>query len=96
LYKQLRNLKVEQVPIGQLPPYAKNAQKPSFFNRLGGCSVLKEQGDDHWLAGTGPNSLSREFFDFGAFSAIPVPNRRANSIACSKIPYAMEQGMFLH
>jgi hypothetical protein len=53
LYKQLRNLKVEQVPIGKLPPYAKNAQKPSFFNRLGGCSVLKEQGDDHWLAGRG-------------------------------------------
>jgi hypothetical protein len=53
LYKQLRNLKVEQVPIGKLPPYAKNAQKPSFFNRLGGCSLLKEQGDDHWLAGTG-------------------------------------------
>ncbi len=39
-----RNLKVEQVPIGKLTPYAKNAQKPSFFNRLGGCSVLKEQG----------------------------------------------------
>jgi hypothetical protein len=39
--------------------------------------------------------INREFFNFGPFSAILAPNRQANSIACSKIPYAMEQGIFL-
>src|SRR6266478_6083379 len=37
--------------------------------------------------------INREFFKFGPFSAILAPNRPANSIACSKIPYAMEQGI---
>jgi hypothetical protein len=38
--------------------------------------------------------FNREFFEFGLPSAILAPNRPANSIACSKIPYAMEQGIF--
>jgi hypothetical protein len=39
--------------------------------------------------------INREFFFFGPFSVILAPNRRANSIACRKIPYSMEQGIFL-
>jgi hypothetical protein len=39
--------------------------------------------------------INREFFKFGPFSAIPAPNQRANSIACRRIPYEMEQGIFL-
>ena len=38
--------------------------------------------------------INREFFKFGPFSAILAPNRRANSIACRRIPYEMEQGFF--
>ena len=38
---------------------------------------------------------NREFLDFGPFSAILVSNRRANSMACKKIPYTTEQGLFL-
>jgi hypothetical protein len=37
--------------------------------------------------------FNREFFKFGPFSAILAPNQRANSNACSKIPYKMEQGI---
>jgi hypothetical protein len=38
-----------------------------------------------------PNSL---FCRFGPASPILVPSQRANSIACSQIPYATEQGIF--
>jgi hypothetical protein len=34
------------------------------------------------------------FLDFGPLCAIPVPNRRANSVGYNKIPYATEQEMF--
>jgi hypothetical protein len=39
--------------------------------------------------------INREFFKFGPVSAILASNRPANSIACSTIPYAMKQGIFL-
>ena len=39
--------------------------------------------------------INREFFKFGPFSGILAPNQRANSIACRRIPYEMEQGIFL-
>src|SRR5271169_6271201 len=38
--------------------------------------------------------INREFFDFGPFSAILIPNRRVNSGGYNKIPYATEQGIF--
>jgi len=38
--------------------------------------------------------FNREFFKFGPFAAILAPNRPANSIGCSIIPYATEQGIF--
>jgi hypothetical protein len=37
--------------------------------------------------------FNREFFKFGPFSTNLASNRPAISIACSKIPYAMEQGI---
>lgn len=37
---------------------------------------------------------NREFCRFGPFAAIFTPNRPANSMACSQIPYANEQGIF--
>jgi hypothetical protein len=39
--------------------------------------------------------INREFFKFGPFFAILAPNQLANSIACRRIPYEMEQGIFL-
>jgi hypothetical protein len=39
--------------------------------------------------------FNREFFKFGPFSAILAPNKPANSNACSKIPWQMEQGNLL-
>jgi hypothetical protein len=38
--------------------------------------------------------IYREFLSFGRFSAIFVPNRRANSAVYNKSPYVMEQGIF--
>jgi len=38
--------------------------------------------------------INREFFDFGPFSAILIPNRQVNSGGYNKIPYATEQGIF--
>jgi hypothetical protein len=38
--------------------------------------------------------LTGNFSILSPCSAILAPNRRANSIACRKIPYAMEQGIF--
>jgi hypothetical protein len=37
---------------------------------------------------------NREFCRFGQSAAILASNPRANSIACSEIPYASEQGNF--
>jgi hypothetical protein len=39
--------------------------------------------------------FNREFFDFRPFSAILARNLWAISMACSKIPYETEQGIFL-
>ncbi len=62
----------------------------------------------HWLADDavrcqpvsgiefpGNREINREFCKFGAFLAIPAPNRRANSMDCSKIPYCTGTGNFL-
>ena len=38
--------------------------------------------------------FNREFFDFRPFSVILARNRCAKSMACSKIPYETEQGIF--
>ena len=38
--------------------------------------------------------FNREFFDFRPFSAILARNLWAISMACSKIPYETEQGIF--
>jgi hypothetical protein len=38
--------------------------------------------------------INREFRKFRASAAISASNRRANSKACSQIPYATEQGIF--
>ena len=38
--------------------------------------------------------FNREFFDFRPFSVILARNRCAKSMACSKIPYESEQGIF--
>ena len=60
--------------------------------------------EDSWLMTQSLANLShppairefnREFFKFGPFSAILAPNQLANSNACSKIPWQMEQGIFL-
>jgi hypothetical protein len=72
-----------------------------------GCCGRVRNGPGGWLADDtvliGPVSnpefpenreINREFFSFGRFSAIFVPNRRANSAAYNKIPYAAEQGIF--
>jgi len=38
--------------------------------------------------------INREFCRFRLSCTIFAPNRQANSVACSKIPYAKEQGIF--
>src|SRR3974390_1856442 len=42
----------------------------------------------------GNREINREFCEFGPFLAILAPNRGTNSMDCSKIPYAPEQGIF--
>jgi hypothetical protein len=39
--------------------------------------------------------INREFCGFRASCADFAPSQRVNSVACSKIPYATEQGIFL-
>ena len=39
--------------------------------------------------------INREFCGFRPSTTILVPRRRANSMACSRVPYAMEQGIFV-
>ena len=39
-------------------------------------------------------AINREFCRFRPSCTIFAPSRRANSVACSQIPYAMEQGIF--
>jgi hypothetical protein len=38
--------------------------------------------------------INREFCGFWRLVAILTSNRRANSMVCSQIPYATEQGIF--
>jgi hypothetical protein len=50
------------------------------------CFLFTHFGDNR--------EFNREFFDFRPFSAILACNRCAKSMACSKIPYETEQGIF--
>jgi hypothetical protein len=58
--------------------------------------LMTQSGSDPSLHLQFPDNreFNREFFDFGPFSVILAPNRWANSMACGKIPYATEQGIF--